>query len=72
MAHAIRGYPAFDAALAAARREFDELPGLSLTLEQAERLWGLDAATCRGVLAALVERGELCESDGHFVRPEVA
>lgn len=70
MAHAIRGHEAFDAAMAAVRREFAELPGLSLTFEQAERLWGLDRSTCRAVLARLVERGELCEADGHFLRPE--
>ncbi|MEZ5416616.1 MAG: hypothetical protein R2708_04660 [Vicinamibacterales bacterium] len=72
MAHAIRGYGAFDSALAAVRREFAELPGLSLTLEQAERLWAFDPALCRRVLSALVERGELCEADGHYERADRA
>jgi Fic family protein len=69
MAQAIRGDGTLDRAMAAVRREFAELPGLSLTLEQAERLWGLDPSTCRAVLGRLVDRGELRESDGHFLRP---
>jgi hypothetical protein len=36
--------------------EYKEMPGLKLTEAQACRLWGLDRATCRLVLATLVER----------------
>jgi hypothetical protein len=36
--------------------EYREMPGLSLTLPQAERLWGLDRRTCEFALATLVER----------------
>ena len=36
------------------RAEYEEMPGLSLTKPQAQRLWGLDAATCGTVLDALV------------------
>ena len=36
--------------------EYREMPGLSLTVPQAERLWGLDASTCASVLTALIER----------------
>jgi hypothetical protein len=36
--------------------EYREMPGLSLTLPQAERLWGLDRRTCELALATLVER----------------
>ena len=32
--------------------EYREMPGLSLTVPQAERLWGLDASTCASVLTA--------------------
>ena len=32
------------------------MPGLSLTARQAERLWGLDCATCGIVLTTLTER----------------
>ena len=35
--------------------EYREMPCLSLTTSQAERLWGLDSATCAFVLAKLLE-----------------
>lgn len=41
------------------RREFDEMPGLQLTLAQAERLFGLREDVCRRVLTALVADGVL-------------
>jgi hypothetical protein len=41
------------------RGEFREMPGLCLTIEQARRLWSLDAATCHDALAHLVEIGFL-------------
>jgi hypothetical protein len=37
------------------RSEFLEMPGLQLTLSQASRLWGLEAAACRSVIATLVD-----------------
>jgi hypothetical protein len=37
------------------RAEFMEMPGLTLTVEQAARLWSLDIAFCRAVLGALEE-----------------
>jgi hypothetical protein len=36
--------------------EYREMPGLALTEAQAERLWGIDAAMCRAVLTALLDR----------------
>lgn len=36
------------------RAEYLESPGLILTKSQAQRLWGLDPATCDAVLATLV------------------
>lgn len=36
------------------RGEFLEMPGLHLTLEQAARLWHIDAATCTAALGHLV------------------
>jgi hypothetical protein len=36
--------------------EYREMPGLSLTVSQAERLWGLDTSTCAFVLTTLIER----------------
>ena len=39
--------------------EYREMPGLALTLDQAQRLWGCDAATCRSVIDLLVAHGAL-------------
>jgi hypothetical protein len=51
------------------RGEFREMPGLSLTLAQACRLWSLEAATCADVLSHLVNTGFLCQrADGAFCR----
>ncbi|RPI54995.1 MAG: hypothetical protein EHM55_09200 [Acidobacteria bacterium] len=51
------------------RGEFREMPGLTLTVAQAGRLWSLDARTCREVLTELVETGFLCrKADGAFCR----
>ena len=36
--------------------EYREMPGLSLTVSQAERLWRLDTRTCAFVLSTLVDR----------------
>ena len=36
--------------------EYREMPGLRLTAAQAQRLWALDANTCRVILAALVRK----------------
>ena len=49
--------------------EYREMPGLSLTLPQAARLWGLDQRTCERVLATLIERRVLKRaSNGTYVR----
>jgi hypothetical protein len=37
------------------RAEYLEIPGLSLTMSQVQRLWGLDLVTSEAVLAALVD-----------------
>ena len=39
--------------------EFREMPGLSLTLAQASRLFSLDRDRCERVLGALVQHGVL-------------
>jgi hypothetical protein len=36
------------------RAEFIEMPGLTLTLPQAQRLWNVDATACQRMLDALV------------------
>jgi hypothetical protein len=39
--------------------EFQEMPGMSLTMSQAQRLWCLDGDTCAEVVALLVARSVL-------------
>ena len=51
------------------RGEYDESPGLSLTRNQAKRLWGLDAETCDAVLERLTKSRYLRENTARmFVR----
>jgi hypothetical protein len=51
------------------RGEFREMPGLSLTLAQAQRLWSLDTTTCNEILLQLVDTGFLSRrADGAFCR----
>ena len=53
--------------------EFLEMPGLRLTEPQARRLWGLDAASCDSLLAALVEAKFLVKTrEGAFMRVDYA
>lgn len=49
--------------------EYREMPGLSVTARQAERLWGLDSTTCGFVLMTLIQRGILRRTaSGTYVR----
>jgi hypothetical protein len=51
--------------------EYIEMPGLRLTTAQAQRLWGLDRASCDALLAALVDAKFLFRTrDGAFVRSD--
>ncbi len=51
------------------RAEYLEMPGLSLTGPQAQRLFGLQGVTCEAVLAALVDAQFLVRRhDGTFVK----
>lgn len=53
--------------------EFLEMPGLRLTQPQAQRLWGLDAASCTALLSVLVDAKFLFRTrDGAFMRIEHA
>ena len=48
--------------------EYREMPGLALTIDHAQRLWGCDAATARRVIDVLVARGVLQWSrDGRVI-----
>ena len=54
------------------RAEYLEIPGLSLTMQQVQRLWGLDLVTSEAVLAALVEVKFLRRTGhGGYVRADV-
>jgi len=49
--------------------EYIEMPGLRLTLGQAQRLCGIERMLCKVVLDALVEAKFLCvKSDGAYAR----
>jgi len=50
------------------RAEFLEMPGMTLSLDQAVKLFGVDAKRCRAVLAELVDSGFLANCDGQFRR----
>jgi hypothetical protein len=55
--------------LATIQAEFRDMPGLCLTIPQAQRLWGLDRAECKAVFDALVESHFLTRtSSGTFIR----
>lgn len=51
------------------RAEFLEMPGMRLTVEQVQRLCGVEASVCQTVMDALVARKFLCvHPDGTYVR----
>ncbi len=50
------------------RAEYLEMPGLSLTLPQAARLFNLEPARCARVLHTLVTDGALWTNGRQFVR----
>ena len=51
------------------RAEYLEMPGLRLTLAQAQRLCGVERAQCMAVLDALVANKFLCvKRDGTYAR----
>ena len=45
--------------VARVQAEYREMPGLSLTADQASRLWGMHRSDCEKVLQALVADGVL-------------
>ena len=50
------------------RAEYDDMPGLNLTLPQASRLFSCDATTCARALRRLIAEGVLSADEGVFVR----
>ena len=51
------------------RAEFQEMPGLTLTLPQASRLFSIEPARCERVLGALVHAGDLATDGKAFASP---
>ena len=61
----------FEAIVRRVRAEFLEMPGLSLTVPQAGRLWGLDQEICQRVIGALIGSSFLrCTSAGVITRAD--
>jgi hypothetical protein len=56
-------FPIDENLLQRVRAEFREVPGLRLTVAQAQRLWGLDRVTCEAVLSRLTESRVLTQGD---------
>jgi hypothetical protein len=62
------------------RAEFLEMPGLDITLPQAQRLWGLDRLTCEYLCDRLIEegfldrtrRGTFARHDGGAFRTDIS
>ncbi len=52
-------------------KAYDDQPTLRLTRPQVQRLWGMDAATCRRVLDELITAGVLAREDGRYCRADV-
>ena len=59
MGDTARGPATKDRPLTRIFAEFMEMPGLRLTMAQAQRLWGLDPIVCSGLLSDLVDAGFL-------------
>lgn len=58
-------------ALQSVQAQYREMPGLRLTLRQAERLFGLDTETARTLFDALVELGFVSQAtDGTYIRAQ--
>jgi hypothetical protein len=63
--------PSTDDLLRRLKAEFLEMPGLKLTMAQAQRLWALDSTSCSMVLETLVTVNFLWRTrDGAFMRVE--
>jgi hypothetical protein len=66
-----RPAPRLNDLIALIRSEYREMPGLSLTLEQAQRLWSLDRSTCITVFERLVQMGALRTTKrGRYICPD--
>jgi hypothetical protein len=60
---------AIRALLERVQAEYAEMPGLSVTMRQAQRLWAVDQRTCREIFSRLIASGVLrMTRSGRFVR----
>ncbi len=50
--------------------EYQEMPGLQLTIAQAARLWNSDRDSCAQALETLVDASFLRREDGCYVRAD--
>jgi hypothetical protein len=60
---------AFRHAVARAKADFLEMPGLILTVPQAAKLWAYEPYYCESLLTALERDGFLVRVRGAFTRP---
>jgi len=70
--HDRRNHERRDALVRRILAEFDDMPGMSLSLQQAGRFLGVDASACARILAALTREGLLHRTASlQFVRTEL-
>ena len=61
--------PTLDELMLLIRMEYEEMPDLKLTLQQARRLWDVPLELCDAALGVLVSNGFLFRTkDGWFLR----
>jgi DNA-binding IclR family transcriptional regulator len=58
---------ALNALLLRIRAEYEDMPGLCLTLRQAARLWDLEPKMCERLLETLVSQGVLRQGRGGYL-----
>ena len=58
-----------DSLIRRVRAEFLEMPGLALTLAQAQRLWSMDRRTCEELLTSLTDSRFLHRTASRALRP---
>lgn len=69
--HDRRNHERRDALVRRILAEFDDMPGMSLSLQQAGRFLGVDETACGRILAALTREGHLRRTASlQFVRTE--
>ena len=68
-----RSIPRLDDLIVRVRGEYSEMPGLSLTVPQARRLFGLEPVTCQVLFERLVDTRFLRRTrQGRFIRSDVS